>query len=127
MRELPADAEGDDFTACVGAITDRCVSGWASTTPEMNRRGILVCAAQTRAALRLGVDDWLERAGKRMDSSLVRQYRAQLATVDTRLREQTAEIEADGQPHVEVRIAGTRNGIWESYARFLWQSERRGH
>ncbi|MRL68847.1 hypothetical protein [Brevundimonas sp. SPF441] len=123
MTELPAGADEAAFSQCAGAITDRCVRGWASTTPEMNKRGILVCAAQTRAALRFGVDDWFARADRRMDASIMRQYRAQLATVDGRLRDQTAEITG---PDMEVRRAGTQTGIWESFARFLWRSERDG-
>lgn len=125
MQGLPAHSDDSAFGACMAAVTDHCISNWSSTTSEMNRRVILICAARTRAATRVEIDAWLNRADQRLDPSISRQYRAQLATVDTRLKEQTEEIRTDGAGNVEVRIAGTRNGIWESFARFLWLSERK--
>jgi len=115
---LPQHAGEDAVSECLSNITDRCVMRWQSTTPEMNRRAILICAAQSRAAMREGANDWLGRAETSIDASAFAQYRSLTATVPERAEQDAESVGSDA-----VRQAGARTGVWASFILFLWHEQ----
>jgi hypothetical protein len=120
MTGLPGAATSDDFTDCVGEITRACVFSWKAVGNPMDRRVVLVCSADTRAAIHAGIDDWYGRVASRIPAEGLAQYRELETGVPARV---TAELETIAADEVAARD-GAAVGVWTGFARFLWNQER---
>lgn len=126
MTDLPAQATDDEFSACLSTIMDRCASSYASISPEMNQRVMRICSARTRGATQAAVADWFARAERRLADPVYQGYRRTLATVATRADDQASSTTALPDLSLALRASAIRTGVWDSFARFLWRSERAG-
>ena len=110
----------DAVDQCLAGIMDRCVGRWEATTSEMNTRVIVICAAQSRAALREAADDWLERADGVVPEAALSQYRGLRTTVPSR-----ADQDVMGRSAAGINEAAARTGVWTSFVLFLWREQWR--
>lgn len=124
MTDLPDDADNDAFSACLATVMERCSSSYAATTTEMNERVLRICSAWTRGATQAAVSDWFVRAERRLPPPVYAGYQRTYASVAPRADAQAASATALPDLSLPLRIAAIRTGVWDSFARFLWNAER---
>ncbi len=122
MTGLPPGTTGAAFSDCIEEITHRCVQRWTVTGDAMDRRVVIICSEQTRAAVRGGIDDWYVRVAPRIPAQTLTQYRDLEKDIPARVARERAQI-TDGPTAASAR-AGATLGVWASLARFFWDQER---
>lgn len=124
MTGLPDDSDDDDLKACLRRGMEQCSFSYNSTTPEMDQRALRVCSARSRGATQAAIANWFVRAEQRLPRRLYEEYELLYGTVP--LRAQAAALSATATPTVSppLSAAAARTGVWESFAIFLWRSER---
>lgn len=116
----PSIGGTEAFEACLLSMTDRCYERGRVADRAANDRVILVCSAHSRAAIREAVDAWLIEAETFAPAHAVEQYRALRTQVPAR-----AEGDAAAHGSTPVERAASHEGVWASFARFLWQQRAR--